>query len=318
MLTVFGSINMDFTFPVKSLPQAGETVLCPSYMANPGGKGCNQAVAAARAAGADSKIRFFATVGADQHGTALKGILPQRGLSADDLVTSQDRPTALAVIGVDEAGENQIIVASGANLDADAACVPDAALVPDTIVLMQAEVPESQNLKLIERAARAGARPALNLAPARPLSETALELLDLLIVNEVEFKQAIADQDLTRGAEAAAVLRLAQSHDLTVVLTLGKDGCIAATGNGEVWRARSLSVDAVDTTGAGDAFSGSLALALSEGQSLPDALRFASTCAALACRSHGAQEAVPNRDEIEQHLPACPAPEQLTLTSLTG
>ncbi len=299
MLLVFGSINADLLFKVKSLPRPGETVLCPEYAFAPGGKGANQAAAAAKAG---AEVRFVGNVGNDAYGPVVRELLAAGGVDVTGLGVAE-RPTAIAVIGVDEQGENAIIVASGANLETRAGQVPDAVLGPGTTVLCQNEIRPEETFALLRRARARGARTILNLAPASPVPEDVLGALDLLLVNEIEAAMAAG-----HGAAPEKLAReLHRRFGLTCVVTLGAQGAVAVGAEG-ILRAAPLAVEAVDTTGAGDAFSGVLAACLDAGLGLRDALHRATVAAGLACEQVGAQTAQPRREEIEMRLGRCPPP----------
>ncbi len=298
MLIVLGSINADLLFEVEALPRPGETVLCPAYRFAPGGKGANQAAAAARAG---AEVRFFGHVGNDAYGPVVRDLLRQAGVDVARLETAE-RPTAVAVIGVDRQGENAIIVASGANLATRADQVPTELLRPGSTVLCQNEIRPEESFALLLRARERGARAILNLAPAGPVPAEVLAGLDLLIVNRLEAEAAAGHA----GADVAALAReLHERFGLACVVTLGGEGALAVAPEGS-FRVPALAVEPVDTTGAGDAFSGVLAAALDEGMPLAEALRRASVAAALACERVGAQSAQPQRTEIERRLAELP------------
>ena len=303
MLLVLGSVNADLLFKVHSLPKPGETVLCPSYETAPGGKGSNQAAAAAKAGAATA---FVGHVGDDGYAPFVRRILSEAGIDITDLATST-QPTAIAVIGIDEAGENAIIVASGANLDTYSGQIDDSRLGPGTTVLCQNEIRPEETFSILERAKAKGARTMLNLAPAGPVPARVLDALDVLVVNEIEARMVAGDEvtpleELARG--------LAVRHRLTCVVTLGSAGALAMTPEGG-WRVGALGVDPVDTTGAGDAFVGVLAASLDQGEGLTGALRRASVAAALSCEAVGAQSAQPKRDAIEARLKELDPPQAL-------
>lgn len=300
MLVVFGSINADLLFKVEALPRPGETVLCPDYTFAPGGKGANQAAAAAKAG---AEVRFVGNVGGDAYGPVVRRLLAEAGVEVDALGTV-DRPTAIAVIGVDARGENAIIVASGANLETRATQVPDAWLAPGTTVLCQNEIRSEETFALLCRARDRGARTILNLAPASPVPPEVLGALDLLVVNEIEAAMAAGHEATTPEALARELHR---RFGLTCVVTLGAEGALAAGPDG-LHRVSSLAVEPVDTTGAGDAFVGVLAACLDRGRRLPEALHRASVAAGLACEQVGAQTAQPRHPEIEARLADCPPP----------
>ncbi|MEX2643985.1 MAG: ribokinase [Acetobacterales bacterium] len=300
MIVVFGSLNMDLVMPVPRLPVAGETVLCPSYRAVPGGKGANQAVAAARLA---PSVRMFGMVGADAFGDSVLAALSDAGGDVAG-VGRATGPTACAAVMVDRAGGNQIVVASGANLAAEAAQVPDAVLGPDTVLLLQNEVRPAEGAALAVRAAMQGARVVLNLAPAGDYPAEALRCADVLLLNEVE--AAMLAGGSGAGPEALA-RQLATRHRAACVVTLGEAGSLAVEGE-TLWRVAPLPVRAVDTTGAGDAYAGALAAALDAGLALPDALRRASVAGALACTVEGAVPSMPDSAAVAARLPDLPPP----------
>jgi ribokinase len=304
MLLVFGSINVDLLFRVEALPRPGETVLCPSYEMAAGGKGANQATAAARAGAA---VRMIGHVGDDGFGRFARAAMASAGVDCTGVVTSR-RATGVAVIGVDAAAENQIMVASGANRDTRAEQVADADLAPGVTLLCQNEVPPDATCALLERAEARGARTILNLAPAAALPPGVLSALDVLVVNEAESRLAAGRPE---GAEVAACARdLARTHRLTCVVTLGAEGALAHGPEGGQ-RIAALAVEPVDTTGAGDAFVGVLAAALDLGHDLGMALRHASVAAGLACTGLGAQTSQPTAATIAARLGDLPAPARL-------
>lgn len=295
MIIVFGSINIDLVFRVACLPVEGETVLTESFVTFPGGKGANQAVAAARAL--DPAARGHVAMAGCTGGDAFAGLALAELRSAGvdlSMVAPSSRPTGCAAIAVDREGHNQITVASGANLDAADHLVPDTSLGEDALILLQNEVSEAANLALACRAAARGASVILNAAPARPMDPTQWAgLLRALIVNESEASL------LAGAASQDALSSLAQSLGTTIVATLGAKGALAVKPDGAVHKVKALALDQViDTTGAGDTFVGAFAAALHEGRPLPDALRFAGTAAGLACTRHGAQPSCPTRGEI--------------------
>jgi ribokinase len=302
MLLVFGSINVDLVFRVAALPAAGETVLGDSYVTVPGGKGANQAVAAARAG---ARVGMVGRVGRDGFADVALAALRAAGVDAGG-VRADAAPTGCAVIGVDAHGENQIIVASGANARVSAEQVEEAWLDPQTTLLLQMEVPAAESAALIARARARGARIVLNLAPALPLPEAALRAVDVVVVNAAEAVRLGARFGLAAERTALAA-GLARTLGPTVVMTLGGEGAIAASRAG-TWRVGALAVTPVDTTGAGDAFVGVFAASLDAGLQLDDALHRASAAAGLACLGLGAQASLPDRHAIEAALSRLPRP----------
>lgn len=297
MLLVFGSINIDLVLRVASLPRPGETVLAPGYTTVPGGKGANQAVAAARDG---AQVRMVGRVGRDPFAKLALDSLTGAGIDVTAVAIDQ-APTGCAVIGVDSHGENQIMVASGANAHVAAEQVDDALLGPQTTVILQMEVAASANAALIRRARRRGARIMLNLAPAAALPEDALRAVDMLLVNVGEAEWLAAQIGVVAKDHAALTKALATALDVTVVATLGARGALAA-GDGALWQVGAMPITPVDTTGAGDAFVGVLAASLDSGNALETALRRGSAAAGLACEALGAQSSLPFRAAIDQAI----------------
>ncbi len=302
MLLVLGSINADLVLEVDGLPRPGETVLCPGWRFAHGGKGANQAAAAARFG---ARVRFLGRVGADPWGPILRQGLAEAGVEVAGLGLSQ-RPSGTAVIAVDRSGENLILVASGANLDVSLDQLDAAGLGPGVTFLCQNEIPLPVTLGALARARAAGARTILNLAPASSLAADALDPVDLLIVNQHEAAALLGRR--MPAEEAAAELA---GPARTCVLTLGPEGAVAV-GPGGGWRVPALPVRVVDTTGAGDAFVGALAAGLDGGLALPEALARASVAAGLACERLGAREGQPDRAAVEARLEALGPPVPFT------
>jgi ribokinase len=298
MLIVFGSINLDLAFQVPKLPAPGETVLGPAYGVSPGGKGANQAVAAARDGAA---VVMVGRIGRDAFAEPALAGLRAAGIDLS-LVAAGDEPTGCAAICVDPQGENQIAVAAGANAAVRADLVPDALLDSTATLLMQMETPPSENAALIARARARGARIVLNLAPAGALPEAAIGALDALVVNEGE-AAALAgllgvDGDSARVSATVLALKLG----VATIVTMGADGTDVAAADGTSWREPAPMIAPVDTTAAGDAFVGVLAGALDRGADLRAAVRRAVVAGALACTKRGAQPSLPSRAEIDAAL----------------
>ena len=307
MLLVFGSINLDLAFRAPHLPAPGETVLGRGLLVSPGGKGANQAHAARRYG---MPTALVGAVGQDAFAAPALAALKAAGVNLSALQVLPGA-TGCASIAVDDAVQNQIVVAPGVNLDLRADAVPDTLLASAQAVLLQMETDVAQNLALLKRARGAGRLTLLNNAPAQALPPDLLDLLDVLIVNEGEADltaraaglDALAGNAATRpalasGEREAALEELALRHRLTVVLTLGAQGAVALDGH-QRQAVAAMPVPVVDTTGAGDTFAGVLAAALIEGHLLHEAMRRASVAAGLACTRPGAQAAQPARDEID-------------------
>ncbi|MCZ8148729.1 MAG: ribokinase [Roseomonas sp.] len=289
---VFGSANADLVFAVPDLPAPGVTVLGDGVRSFPGGKGANQAVAAARDG---ATTQFAGCVGRDGFADVATAALRDAGVDLARLAVVE-APTGCAAICVDPAGRNQIAVAPGANLMARAAQVEDAALYPGVVVLLQMEVPAEEVAALVRRAKARGARVVLNLAPPGELALDTLRALDLLVVNEHE--AAVLSARLGCG-DGPAALRAALAVD--VVVTRGEAGAEAATAAGII-AVPAFAITPVDTTGAGDCFCGVLCAALDRGLTLEAAMRRASAAAAIACTRAGAASSCPTAAETDALL----------------
>ena len=292
MIVVFGSINLDLIFALPAIPRPGETVLGPDTRIEPGGKGANQAVAAARDG---ANVVMAGAVGRDALAAGALALLRAAGVDLSRVATVE-AATGCAAIAVDPAGNNAIAVGSGANRLARADQVEDALLSPRATLVLQMEVPAEQTAGLIRRARRRGARIVLNLAPASPLPDDALRMLDVLLVNETEAAWLCRHIGC---ADSAAALRDALGAD--VVRTLGAEGIDAATGSGPL-RIPARAITPVDTTAAGDCFAGVLAAALDRGADMPAALHRANAAAALCCTRAGSQGSQPSAAEVDAFL----------------
>ncbi len=292
-VAVVGSANMDIVFSVARAPQPGETLLAESAARYPGGKGLNQAVAAARAG---SSTAFVGALGTDDAGDALSAVLIDSGISATALrrITGD---TGQAFIVVDGRGENTIVVASGANALMTTLTGADrAAIGAASVLLMQLELPMPVILQAAAEARAAGTVVMLNAAPATALPDGLVELLDYLIVNEHEARLVGASESLGRASLALA------ARVPRVVVTLGSAGSALYDDGAEVHRIAAPPVNAVDTTGAGDTFCGAFASAIDQGRPFADAARFATAAAALSVQVTGAVPSVPSRGRIDELL----------------
>jgi ribokinase len=294
MIVVFGSLNMDLIVPVAHLPRPGETVLSPSHAKAPGGKGANQAVAAARAG---AEVVMAGCVGRDGFGDELLEIVSAAGVDTS-LIEPVDAPTGIALVTVADDGENQIIVASGANMAPYHDMVDDKLLEDCSTLLLQMETPLREVFTLTGRAKAAGRRVILNAAPAGPIMP---ETLDILIVNEGEAEVVAAKIGLEERRTEDVADRLAERFGITTIVTLGAAGALAV-GPETRWKVGSLRIEPIDTVGAGDAFCGTLAAALDNGLALPDAMRCGAVAGSLACLEHGAMPSLPDADAIDARL----------------
>ena len=292
MIVCFGSINLDLIFPLPHLPVAGQTVLGPSMQIEPGGKGANQAVAAARDGGT---VIFAGAVGKDALAEDAVELMRESGVDISRVARIRGAP-GCAAICVDPAGRNLIAVASGANLAARQVQVEDELLGPRTTVLLQGEVSRGETEALIARARGAGCRIVMNLAPAGAISVAALKALDVLVVNEDEAAWLASYLGCAAGTAG-----LHRALGVDVVQTLGAAGCEAVTTVG-VFRVPGRGIEVVDTTGAGDCFTGVLAAALDRGQALVTALGRANAAAGLSCMKRGTQGSMPLAAQTEAVL----------------
>jgi ribokinase len=289
MILVAGSANLDFVVQASHIPAPGETVLGRSFKTYPGGKGANQAVACARAAGAETHMLL--ALGEDAYALPLEASLREAGVQLH-IMRSPGQATGTAFICVSDNGENAITVAPGANL----ALAPDdlPALQGFSHLLMQLETPVATVVSYASAARRAGVQVILNAAPAQALPRGLLALVDVLVVNEGELA-------LVSGCGGTVAQCLDALQLPTVVVTLGARGCCARTGSTTLTQA-AFAISPVDTTGAGDTFCGVLAAALGCGTALSGALRQANAAGALACTQAGAQSSVPTWQAVTDLL----------------
>lgn len=290
---VVGSVNMDLSTRVRRIPGPGETVLARDAVRSPGGKGGNQAVAAARAGGAS--VGMIGAVGSDPDGPALRSALAADDIDVTGLETV-DGSSGLALISVDDAAENAIVVVPGANSDVTARSASALKLLDRApVVLAQLEIP----LETILHAATARAENSLfllNAAPSQALPAELLAAIDVLVVNEHEALEVGGASDLD-----TAVRGLLEQVP-TVIVTLGSAGVRLHRRGREAYAQSSFPVDAVDTTSAGDTFCGVLAARLAVGTGIKEALRDASAAAALTVTRPGAQESIPTREDVSSFL----------------
>jgi len=296
-ICVVGSLNMDLVCQVERLPRAGETLLARSFAAHPGGKGANQAVAAARAAAGPGSVSLIGAVGDDDHGAQLLAALEGEGVDVSGVAVRRAQASGVAQILVDARGENHIVVASGANATLAAADVERsaAAIRSSRLVLAQLETPLAAIEAAQAVARRHGARFVLNAAPARALPASLLAAIDLLVVNEGE-AQVLCGAEAGTDPERLA-RELAALGPRAVVLTLGARGALAVE-DGRTLACPAFEVRAVDTTAAGDAFVGALAAAIVEDEPLERALRLACAAGGLAATRAGAIPSLPRREEL--------------------
>ena len=308
MITVFGSLNVDYVFQVAQLPAPGETVLATNMEVLPGGKGGNQALAAAKAG---AKVHMVGAVGKDGLGDIAMAGLMAAGVNTS-AVTQSLKPTGTAAINVDAAGENAITVSAGANLEATGESLDASQLNPQTTLLLQMEVSMSAMTDLIQQCRAAIANIVWNLAPMQRIELTVLQQVDYLIVNEGELAQLHADlHNGSDSGDSASTGAEQQAQDVvaltgqSIVVTLGADGTLAVHEN-SVLRVPALPISPIDTVGAGDAFTGAFTAALDAGETFLQAMRWGNVAGGLACLETGAQSALPTRAQILERLAELP------------
>ncbi len=292
MIIVFGSINLDLIFSLPHIPAPGETVLGPSTRIEPGGKGANQAVAAARDG---SAVVMAGAIGRDALGAGALSLMRETNVDLSRVIETETS-TGCAAIAVEPDGNNAIAVGSGANLLARQSQVEDSLLNATSTLVLQMEVSVDETSTLIRRARRAGARIILNLAPAAQMETDVLRQLDILVVNETESAWLAAHLCCEDGAA-----QLRKTLDIVIVRTLGSDGVEVASGDG-VQSVPARTITAIDTTAAGDCFVGVLASGLDRGVTLSDALNRATTAAAICCTRPGSQGSIPFAHETDAYL----------------
>jgi ribokinase len=296
-ILVVGSLNMDLVVRAAHLPQPGETVLGDFFATFPGGKGANQAVAAARMGAA---VKMVGCIGADAFGQLLLESLQESGVDTHLVSVVQDAPTGVALISVEASGENTIVVVPGANARLLPADLPR--LTPDLdqarVLVVQLETPLDTVSAALNMASRAGVITVLNAAPAQKLPPEILVNLDYLIVNEIELFAVSASAGLSMPAVCQQLLERGVGQ---VVVTLGAQGVYACSPAGE-FQQPAFPVSAVDTTAAGDAFVGAFAAALARGLELSAALSWGNAAGALAVTKAGAQPSLPALLDVKRLL----------------
>ncbi|MEP7239323.1 MAG: ribokinase [Devosia sp.] len=292
MIQVFGSVNLDLIGKVSRIPHPGETVPGSSFATAPGGKGANQALAAARAG---ARVRMIGAAGRDSMGDEALTLLKAGGVDLG-AVRRLETPQGVAMIFVDDSGENVIGILPGANGEVGAADAERelAAATPNDILVVQQEVPQAGTLRALELARERGMVSIFNTAPFLGDTAEASRPASIVVANETEFA-------LLAGVapSEAAMLRWAAERGQTILVTLGAGGALAVGRDGDVIRVAALPITPVDTVGAGDTFVGYLAAGLDRGMALEPAMQRAAVAASLACLKPGAQPAIPLAHEVD-------------------
>jgi len=295
-IIVIGSSNTDMVIKSKKLPAPGETILGGTFLMNPGGKGANQAVAAARLNG---NVTLVTKTGNDMFGTRAIQLFKDEGINTKYSIKDFDNPSGVALITVDENGENSIVVAPGANGSLSANDINDEVFDTDKndLFLMQLEIPVNTVAFVAKRAADNGSKVILNPAPAQLLSDDLLKYLYLITPNETEAEilTGMKVKDAATAEEAAS--RLCEKGVKNVIITMGASGAYLLSERISKM-IDVVPVKAIDTTAAGDVFNGALAVAVSEGKNIEDAVIFANKAASISVTRMGAQASAPYRKEI--------------------
>jgi len=297
-ITVVGSVNMDLVLRTARLPAPGETIAGSAFRTIPGGKGANQAVAAARLG---AEVHFIGAVGSDDFGRQLRSGLAADGIGLAHLAAVAAESTGVAMILVDAGGQNSIVLSPGAN-----ACVGveqiDAAtdlIAGASMLVCQLEIPLPAVTRAIDRARAAGTAVLLNPAPAVPLKRELLSKVDYLVLNETEAALLSGVPVVDEASAEAVAARLLQQGAGQVLVTLGDKGVVSASQTAGAVAVHAIPVDVVDTTAAGDTFVGAFAVAVASGVPAPEAVEYAQHAAALAVTKFGAQSSIPNRVEVD-------------------
>ena len=301
-IVVFGGINMDLVATTDRLPEPGETVFGATFQTAPGGKGANQAVAAARLG---SNVRMVGRVGADEFGPALLDGLRSEGIDASRVATDPGNPSGVAMILLDDNAQNVIVAVYGANMacgEQQLADLEDALDGADAL-LLQLEAPLPVLIEAARAAKRRGVAVVWDPAPALDMGAGAYALCDVLTPNQVEAESLTGIPVTDAGSAARAAAALVGQGAPAAIVKLGAGGSYYATSS-EHGYVPTFEVDAIDTVAAGDAFAAALGVALARGLDLPDAAMFASAAGALAVTRSGAQQAMPYAREVEALLTA--------------
>jgi ribokinase len=304
-IVVIGSLNMDFVIAVERLPLPGETILGSHFRTIPGGKGANQAYAAAKLANSGTAVRMMGRIGSDSFGKALKDNLAGVGVDVRGVLETDSEATGVACIHVDVAGQNSITVAPGANGSLTSGDIDSGHSVLEgaRCVLLQLEIPMEVVATALREARRMGAISILDPAPARALGKDILELVDIATPNENEtcVLAGVPPKRVSANDAAALGNKIRELGVRSVIMKLGDQGCVYCGADG-TFVSPAFPVRAVDSTAAGDTFNAALAVALVEGGDMEPALRFANAAAAISVTRAGAQTSAPARAEVDSLL----------------
>jgi ribokinase len=299
MLTVIGSINMDLVVTSPEIPKVGETIMGRDFNQYPGGKGANQAVAAARL---NVPVCFLGCIGDDSYGTTMISCMSESNIDVSRIKTIKGCSTGIAVICVNDKGQNNIVVIGGANAYVDEQYIDDniEAINMSEVVLCQMEIPISTVEYAFTKAKQLEKTTILNPAPAAEISDRLIGLTDIMIPNEHELERLTGiPTDSDRGIGDAAKTMLDKGINILIV-TLGKRGCVVFTGEESSWYP-AYEVNAVDTTAAGDSFIGGFVWSYMKDRNLSDAIKAGQKVASLAVQKKGAQSSLPTLEEVIEY-----------------
>jgi ribokinase len=298
VIVVFGAIGVDIVATVARIPQPGETMLSPHYDVVPGTKGANQSVAAARAG---SKVHHVGTCGSDPFGVVALSLMKESNIDLTHVVVSAE-PTGICLVTVDQHGENTVVAVGAANLATTVQQLADCQFGSGDILLVQREIRDDETFAGVRLAKSRGAVVIFNIAPAGPVPEDLLSLVDVLVVNEHELAVVAEAVGIVTPDLKAAARAMSVKFGCSVIVTLGREGAIGWDG-GNFYEVPALPVTPVDTTAAGDSFTGAFAAALDQGMSFATALARGVTAGSISCTRPGAQPSIPTKLEIDEQTP---------------
>lgn len=310
MIVIFGALNIDVMMHVENFPVGGETVVCSNdYITRTGGKGSNQAVAAARS---DAKVAVVGKLGDDSFGRRSQRNLKKHGVLTVGLGISE-RPTGCSTIIVDGNGHNLVMTAPGANLETSSDQVPDEILTEANILLSTLELDKDQTKDVLYRAKDKGCTAILNASPINEVDTEIFSNVDYLIANEGEPQKIARLLNLEERRNATMIVKeLSDKFGFSAIITLEERGSVACR-DGVLYKVPALNIDEViDSTGAGDAFCGIFAACLQKNMSWIDSMHYASAGAGISCLGFGAQKSIPTFEDIEERLSEVQPPQTMT------